>query len=195
MIETRLRFIAPTTVRWIHIVIEPLVHVLAEIQSARKKPLRDRKTPASPTEDNQPAPFPTYESTDSPAPISFPPPPNPNAPPSGGSPSSLGARTNALTRALTIASAKLFGTSSSPRSRDYVSSSPRRQQILSSRGNGLGLDVEGVRDPQEDALLEYLEELAQKTDVLAKWADEMYAFVKMAPQSECDGLHDAQNAQ
>jgi serine/threonine-protein kinase ULK2 len=157
-----------------------------EIQSARKRPLRDRRTPTSPTDDAHPAPFPTYESTDSPAPISFPPPPNPNAPPSGGSPSSFGARPNALTRALTKASAKLFGTQSSPRSRDYPSASPRRQQIISSRGSGLGLDVEGVRDPQEDALLESLEELAQKTEVLTRWADEMYEYVKKAPQSKYD---------
>ena len=158
--------------------------VASEIQSARKRPLRDRRTtPASPVDDAQPAPFPTYESTESPAPISFPPPPNPNAPPMSGSPSSLGARTNALTRALTIATAKLFGTSGSPRSRDYTSASPRRQQIITSRG-GLGLDVEGMRDPQEAALLEQLGELAQKTEVLTRWADEMYGFVKKAPQSK-----------
>lgn len=143
--------------------------------------------PQSPADDVQPAPFPTYESTDSPSPISFPPPPNPNAPPSSGSPSSLGARTNALTRALNAASKKLFGATTSPRTsahyRDYTSSSPRRQQIISSRGAGLGLDIEGMRDPQEDALLESLEELAQKTEVLARWADEMYELVKKVPQS------------
>lgn len=157
-----------------------------EIQSARKRPLRDRKSPQSPADDVQPAPFPTYGSTDSPSPISFPPPPNPNAPPSSGSPSSLGARTNALTRALNAASKKLFGASTSPRNsghyRDYTSSSPRRQQIISSRGAGLGLDIEGMRDPQEDALLESLEELAQKTEVLTRWADEMYEYVKRIPQ-------------
>ncbi|EKM57100.1 uncharacterized protein PHACADRAFT_172785 [Phanerochaete carnosa HHB-10118-sp] len=156
-----------------------------EIQSARKRPLRDRKTPQSPADDTLPAPFPTYGSTDSPSPISFPPPPNPNAPPSSGSPSSLGARTNALTRALNAASKKLFGPSTSPLTAHYggyTSSSPRRQQIISSGGAGLGLDIDGVRDPQEDALLESLEELAQKTEVLTRWADEMFDYVKKVPQ-------------
>ena len=35
----------------------------------------------------------------------------------------------------------------------------------------------------EDELLAALEELAQKTDVLAHWADEMYEVVKAVPQS------------
>ena len=48
----------------------------------------------------------------------------------------------------------------------------------------MGLDVEGMRDPLEDQLLEGLEELAQKTDVLAHWADEMYNYVKAIPKSE-----------
>ena len=64
-----------------------------------------------------------------------------------------------------------------------MSASPRRQQIITTR-NGLGLDVEGMRDPLEDQLLEGLEELAQKTDVLAHWADEMYNYVKAVPKSE-----------
>lgn len=71
----------------------------------------------------------------------------------------------------------------SPNYREYMSSSPRRQQIITSR-NGLGLDVDGIRDPLEDQLLEGLEELAQKTDVLGHWADEMYEFVKAIPQSK-----------
>lgn len=64
-----------------------------------------------------------------------------------------------------------------------MSASPRRQQIITTR-NGLGLDVEGLRDPVEDQLLEGLEELAQKTDVLGHWADEMYEFVRVIPQSK-----------
>jgi serine/threonine-protein kinase ULK/ATG1 len=43
---------------------------------------------------------------------------------------------------------------------------------------------EGERDPLEDELLAGLEELAQKTDVLTHWADEMYEYVKAVPQSE-----------
>ena len=123
-----------------------------------------------------------------PAPISFPPPPNPNAPPLAGSPSSASSRTgsNALTRALNAASKKLFGSSNSYRSSPYYreyAHTPRRQQIISSRG-GLGLDVDGGRDPLEDVLLEGLEDLAQKTDVLSHWADEMYEYIKAIPTSK-----------
>lgn len=123
-----------------------------------------------------------------PAPISFPPPPNPNGPPPmSSSPSSVGSRTgtNALTRALNAASKKLFGSTNSLRSSPYYREytyTPRRQQIISSRG-GLGLDVDGGRDPLEDELLEGLEDLAQKTDVLAHWADEVYDILKAIPTS------------
>jgi hypothetical protein len=40
------------------------------------------------------------------------------------------------------------------------------------------------RDPFEEALLIDLEELAQKADVLTKWADEMFEYVKAIPQSK-----------
>lgn len=56
-------------------------------------------------------------------------------------------------------------------------SSPRRPQIIT-------LDGERERDPLEDDLLSSLEELAQKTDVLTHWADEMYEYVKAVPQSQ-----------
>jgi serine/threonine-protein kinase ULK2 len=36
----------------------------------------------------------------------------------------------------------------------------------------------------EDDLLAQLEDLAQKTDVLTHWADEMYEFVKAIPISK-----------
>lgn len=55
-------------------------------------------------------------------------------------------------------------------------SSPRRPQIIP-------LDSDVERDPLEDELLASLEELAQKTDVLTHWADEMYEYVKAVPQS------------
>ena len=97
------------------------------------------------------------------------------------------AATNALNRALSIASKKLFGHSHSSShsssgnspSRDLGSapSSPRRPQIML-------LDADGERDPLEDELLGLLEELAQKTDVLTHWADEMYEYVKAIPQSK-----------
>ena len=57
-------------------------------------------------------------------------------------------------------------------------SSPRRAPIIALDGG------EGERDPLEDELLAALEELAQKTDVLTHWADEMYEYVKAVPQSE-----------
>ena len=41
-----------------------------------------------------------------------------------------------------------------------------------------------MRDAEEDELLTGLEELAQKTEVLTHWADEMYDYVKAFPQSE-----------
>ncbi|CAL1709962.1 unnamed protein product [Somion occarium] len=164
-----------------------------EIAAARRKPLRDRRSISSPTID-VPGPsngteFPTLDSPDRSSPISFPPPPLAVAPPISSSPSSAGSRTaaNALTQALNFATKKLFGGSShhprtSPYYKEYTSSSPKRQQFNSPRGVGLGLDVNGSRDPMEDELLGWLEELAQKTEVLVTWADEMYESVKAVPQ-------------
>ncbi|KAF8064901.1 other/ULK/ULK protein kinase [Lyophyllum atratum] len=149
-----------------------------EIASEPRRPLQDRKIPPTPvTEDYTPEfPIPT------PTNITFPPPPNPAAPPLSSSPSSLASRaaSNALNRAISLASKKLFGSSGQSRSspsRDYssVPSSPKRSPIIS-------LGPEGERDPLEDELLGALEELAQKTDVLTHWADEMYEYVKAVPQ-------------
>lgn len=119
--------------------------------------------------------------------MTFPPPPIINAPrpppPLSSSPSSVASRAaaNALNRALSIASKKLFGHTTSARatpSTEYPSSvpaSPRRPLI--------SLNADATRDPLEDDLLALLEELAQKTDVLTHWADEMYEYVKAIPQS------------
>jgi serine/threonine-protein kinase ULK2 len=41
----------------------------------------------------------------------------------------------------------------------------------------------GEVDPVQDELLGALEQLAQKTHVITRWADEMYEFVKSVPQS------------
>ena len=129
-----------------------------------------------------------FTSSDSPIqsdPNTFPPPPNRNMPPMSSSPTSAASRaaSNALSRALNLASKKLFGVTSSPsRSshyRDYSASSPRRPQIIAGRGS----EEDRERDPLEDELLATLEELAQKTDVLTHWADEMYEYVKAVPQS------------
>ena len=64
----------------------------------------------------------------------------------------------------------------SPPSDADVASSPRRVQILR--------NTDEDRDPREDALLERLEVLAQKTEVLTHWADEMYRFAQEMMQSE-----------
>jgi serine/threonine-protein kinase ULK2 len=56
------------------------------------------------------------------------------------------------------------------------SSSPRMR--VASMGGGTG-----EIDPVEDVLLAGLEQLAQKTHVITRWADEMYEFVKSVPQS------------
>ena len=122
-------------------------------------------------------------------PITFPP-PNTNIPPLSSSPSSIASRaaSNALNRALSLASKTLFGSqghSRSPSLRDQSTSvppSPKRPQIIA-------LDKDGERDPMEDELLGQLEDLAQKTDVLTHWADEMYEYVKAIPQSRSLQLH------
>ncbi|KAG6915940.1 hypothetical protein DXG01_009206 [Tephrocybe rancida] len=188
-------------------------YVLVEINAEPRRPLYDRKIPPTPTTDEyapheypiathaptttRPTTIPRLNTTTATTNITFPPPPHPNAhahpapPPLSSSPSSIASRaaSNALNRALSLASKKLFGTSpghtrSSP-SRDYglsqppgtssVPSSPRRTPIIA-------LDPEAERDPLEDELLAALEELAQKTDVLTHWADEMYEYVKAVPQ-------------
>lgn len=151
-----------------------------EISALPRKPLHDRKIPSTP-DDASPDP-PNNQ-------ITFPPPPNPHAlpPPLSSSPSSNASRAaaSALNRALSLASKKLFGTSTrharaSP-SRDVSSNtsappSPRRKPIIALD------DAGGERDPMEDKLLGDLELLAQKTDVLTHWADEMYEYVKAVPQ-------------
>ena len=175
-----------------------------EISSQPRRPLYDRKVIPTPTTYDYAAEYPLSPAVNSPTTsnngvtspssatnnITFPPPPNSNVPPLSSSPSSMASRaaTNALNRALSIASKKLFGHSHSHShsssghspSRDLSSapSSPRRPQIIL-------LDADGERDPLEDELLGLLEELAQKTDVLTHWADEMYEYVKAIPQSKC----------
>ncbi|KAH6903283.1 other/ULK/ULK protein kinase [Coprinopsis sp. MPI-PUGE-AT-0042] len=157
-----------------------------EINSLPRRPLYDRKVPATPSVDDdrvrQEYPIPNA--------VTFPPPPNVNAnamPPLSSSPSSHASRAaaSALNRALSLATKKLFGTTrrtssvSSPAlditSNTSPPSSPRRPQLIT-------LDSTAERDPLEDELLATLEELAQKTDVLTRWADEMYEYVKAVPQ-------------
>ncbi|KAF7319635.1 Other ulk ulk protein kinase [Mycena chlorophos] len=153
-----------------------------ELSTAPRRPLLERKIPPTPVTEDYPE-----------SPTSFPPPPPNNAypvippPPLSSSPSSIASRAaaNALNRALSIASKKLFGTPTSHVHRRSSSSlgnpdssappSPRRTHIIT-------LDSEGERDPFEDELLAGLEILAQKTFVLTNWADEMYDFVKAVPQ-------------
>lgn len=166
-------------------------HVLpsSEISISRQRPLKER-----------PAEYPDYSPSDSPIPSSsantFPPIPNlVNAPPLSSSPSSPGSRgSNALTRALSLASKKLFGATNTKPSSHYLDpsdpSSLRRNPLPFGRspvdGDGNEKFGEGgaERDPMEEELLTQLEDLAQKADVLTHWADEMYEFVKAIPVSE-----------
>ncbi|KAJ7092776.1 kinase-like protein [Mycena belliarum] len=155
-----------------------------ELTSASRRPLHDRKIPPTPSIDDYPGA--EYPNPASPNMISFPPPPNPVAPPLSSSPSSVASRaaSNALNRALSLASKKLFGVQTSRRTstssiRDSAPPSPRRLQIIALGDDGADA---GTRDPLEDELLGELEELAQKTDVLTQWADEMYEYVKAVPQ-------------
>ena len=106
----------------------------------------------------------------------FPPPPNTLPPPLSSSPS----RPGALSKALKLAARTLFGTGVSKAA--YLtdrspSRSPRRQALLLPR------TLEGEVHPSEEELLRSLEDLAQKTDVLVRWADDMYESVKAIPQS------------
>ena len=106
----------------------------------------------------------------------FPPAPSTFAPPLSASPS----HGSALTRALSLASKRILGSTGPRIYNNYFgkssNGSPRRQPILLSR-------QESERDPVEDDLLTNLEELAQKTDALTNWADEIYEYVKAIPQS------------
>jgi serine/threonine-protein kinase ULK/ATG1 len=148
--------------------------------SAPRRPLKDRGIPPTPPIDTIPtSEFPHLHSPSQPI---FPPQPYHAhaavAPPLSSSPSSIASRaaSNALSKAISLASKKLFGAGhrSSP-SKDSIPSSPRRKQLIP-------LDENAVRDPLEDELLAGLEDLAQKTDVLTHWADEMYEYVKAIPQ-------------
>lgn len=146
--------------------------------SAPRRPLKDRGIPPTPPVDTIPKP--DYITSSPPQPT-FPPPPHAAMPPLSSSPSSVASRaaSNALSRAISLASKKLFGSpghhKSTP-SKDYgMPASPRRKQLIQ-------LDEDTVRDPLEDELLAGLEDLAQKTDVLTHWADEMYEYVKAIPQ-------------
>ncbi|KAL1746115.1 kinase-like domain-containing protein [Schizophyllum fasciatum] len=115
----------------------------------------------------------------------FPPPPSQGIPPpspGGSSPSRAAA--SALNRALSLASKKLFGTPRSPS--DPAPASPPTDASADAapaprRPHLIGGAAE-ARGPAEEALLERLEVLAQKTEVLAHWADEMYGFVQAVRQ-------------
>ncbi|GJJ14702.1 hypothetical protein Clacol_008969 [Clathrus columnatus] len=90
--------------------------------------------------------------------------------------------TGALARALNIASKKLFGRRHATVS---AQSSLQRKTILRERERLQGRESPGsgiIDDPVEEALLARLEDLAQKTQVLSSWADEMYGYVKSIPQ-------------
>ncbi|KAJ3826660.1 other/ULK/ULK protein kinase [Lentinula raphanica] len=154
-----------------------------ELDAVRRRPLQERQIPPSPSLEEYPSPVNNQNQN-----VTFPPPPSTGtAPPLSSSPSSMASRaaSHALTRAINLASKKLFGTTQTQHQRKTSSpqsysrpvsspSSPRRPPILP-------LAAE-ERDPLEEELLMTLEELAQKTEVLTHWADEMYEYVKAVPQ-------------
>jgi hypothetical protein len=158
---------------------------LSELSGTRRPPGDRRAPPSLPVGEASPLDCTPSSRSGSPAPApipTFPPPPHPLAPPLSSSPSR--AATNALSRALSLASRKLFGaTTKSPTSPSAVhygtSSSPRRPQLILRTPSEREQEI----DPMEDELLANLEELAQKTDFLTHWADEMYEYVKAVPQS------------
>ncbi|KAJ3573102.1 hypothetical protein NP233_g2644 [Leucocoprinus birnbaumii] len=171
---------------------------LPELTSHPRRPLHDRRIPPTPSTEEYP-PDSTSNTPNGPGlntnpptnAITFPPPPHAAAPPLSSSPSSMASRaaSNALHRALNLASKKLFGTSrhshshsTSVNSQSSATSSPRRPIISLDVDGAIGGGPNGERDPMEDELLAGLEELAQKTDVLTHWGDEMYEYVKAIPQ-------------
>ena len=169
-----------------HIISPPRIEtIITEINAARRRPLLDRRVPPTPASANDPklSPEIPHPGPESPSGVTFPPPLN-----RGTAPIPTGrSTTNALSRALSLASRKLFGAGmSSPHSPPHftayanglgtVSPSPRMR--TTSMGGGTG-----EIDPVEDVLLAGLEQLAQKTHVITRWADEMYEFVKSVPQS------------
>ncbi|KAJ1301060.1 hypothetical protein OPQ81_003478 [Rhizoctonia solani] len=93
-------------------------------------------------------------------------------------PSPASTPASALARALNLASKKLFGTSASSHSGSSagpVEGSPagQRRQIL--------LPPTTEPDPEEEHLLGTLEDLAQKAETIAAWADTKYTLVASRP--------------
>ncbi|ELU36608.1 serine/threonine kinase [Rhizoctonia solani AG-1 IA] len=94
-------------------------------------------------------------------------------------PSPASTPASALARALNLASKKLFGTSASSHhsgsSAGPVEGSPagQRRQIL--------LPPTTEPDPEEEHLLGTLEDLAQKAETIAAWADSKYTLVDARP--------------
>ena len=154
-----------------------------EINAARRRPLLDRRVPLTPLSANDHKRSPDLlhlPSPESPSGLTFPPPQN-----QGGVPIPGRSATNALSRALSLASKKLFGANvNSPHSHTFFPSFANGEETgspsprMTSMGGGVG-----EMDPVEDVLLGGLEQLAQKTHVITRWADEMYEFVKSVPQS------------
>lgn len=154
-----------------------------EINAARRRPLLDRRVPLTPLSaiDHKRTPDLLHlPSPESPSGLTFPPLQN-----QGGVPIPGRSATNALSRALSLASKKLFGASlNSPHSLTHFPSYANGEETgspsprLTSMSGGAG-----EMDPVEDVLLGGLEQLAQKTHVITRWADEMYEFVKSVPQS------------
>lgn len=88
----------------------------------------------------------------------------------------------ALARALSMASKRFF-----KQRHSAVSRQSQRRPIIRDREGSQGRESPGsniANGPREEALLARLEDLAQKTQVLANWADEMYDYVRDTSQSK-----------
>jgi serine/threonine-protein kinase ULK2 len=121
-------------------------------------------------------------------------------------PSAKRAASSALTRALNMASKKLFGSGPNPRlSTAGVGGASATNSPVSGTSPHGGRDVmgypptpgasprmrtqilptnTGVGSEAEEALLTRLEDSAQKAHVIARWADELFETVRAVPQSE-----------
>jgi serine/threonine-protein kinase ULK/ATG1 len=174
---------------------------VGEFSAVPRRPLHDRRIPSSAT----PTPTPGEEYPNLPSPhtnltangngnhTSFPPLQHPGAmrpPPLSSSPSIIASRaaSNALNRALSLASKKLLDAAGrrSSASRNTHESLPPPPPPPPPRANialGDGDGREREKDLLEDELLMGLEQLAQKTFVLTHWADELYEDVKAVQHS------------
>lgn len=104
------------------------------------------------------------------------------------SPLLYAASNNAIAYVATNGSPRL--SNGSPR--QILGGSPRAKG-MEMKGPLLNGDLNEAIDPAEEKLLAGLENLAQKVEVITKWADDLFEMVKAIPQSTSMNLLDATN--